>query len=77
VLGDAGPLGGPVRVPWLARPPLAGAWTATLVELSAGQDPAGSSACRVALDAARVRVDWPDGARTHSHLDTPHLMKEK
>ncbi len=71
VLDDAGPLGGPVRVPWLAHPPRAGAWTATLVELSAGHDPAGSPACQVALDAARVRVDWPDGARTHTDLGPP------
>jgi len=77
VLDDAGPLGGPVRVPWLARPPRAGAWTATLVELSAGQDPPGPAECRLALDAAGVQVDWPDGVRTHSHLDPPHLMKEK
>jgi hypothetical protein len=71
VLDDAGPLGGPVRVPWLARAPRTGAWTATLVELSAGDGPPGPPACRVALDAAAAQIDWPDGVRTRSHLGPP------
>jgi hypothetical protein len=71
VLDDAGPLGGPVRVPWLDRAPRTGTWIATLVELSAGYDPAGSSDCRVALGTAEVRVDWPDGVRTRTHLGLP------
>jgi len=67
LLDDAGPLGGPVRVPWLDHQPHPGAWTATLVELSAAAP--GPRPCRVALDAAGVRVDWPDGVRTRSRID--------
>jgi hypothetical protein len=63
---DAGPLGGPVRVPWLDHEPHPGSWTATLVELSAAPAAPDSRPCRVALDAAGVRVDWPDGVRTRT-----------
>lgn len=69
-----GPLGRPVRVPWLDHPVHVGAWVAALIELSGGAQPPDRPACRVALDAADrrldVRVDWPDGVRTHTRLDT-------
>jgi hypothetical protein len=63
---DAGPLGGPVRVPWLDHQPRPGAWIAALVELSATPDGPEPRQCRVALDAAGVRADWPDGVRTQT-----------
>jgi len=69
-----GPLGGPVRVPWLDHPVRPGAWVITLVAL-AGDDTNGAArACTTTLDASDhgldVRVGWPDGVRTHTHLDT-------
>ncbi|MFI7543563.1 DUF2264 domain-containing protein [Actinoplanes sp. NPDC049599] len=67
--GDAGPLGGPVRVPWLEHAPEAGAWIATLVELSAAHAAPDTRECRVALDGAEAEVDWPDGVRTRSRID--------
>jgi hypothetical protein len=78
---DAGPLGHPVRVPYLDHPVRPGTWVATLIELSGG-GPASPDrlACRARLvatdDGLRVRVDWPDGVHTHSQLST-HIMKEK
>ncbi|MEU7867804.1 DUF2264 domain-containing protein [Dactylosporangium sp. NPDC049140] len=71
---DGGPLGRPVRVPWLEFPVRPGRWLATLVELCATPAP---QPCRVSLDESggelHVRVTWPDGA------DTPHpiTLKEK
>ncbi|GIF04250.1 DUF2264 domain-containing protein [Actinoplanes siamensis] len=63
---DAGPLGSPVRVPWIDYPPQAGAWTATLIALGAGL-PAGPR-CAVEI-GDDVRVTWPDGVTTgHPHL---------
>jgi hypothetical protein len=62
---DAGPLGSPVRVPWLDHEPRTGCWIATLVELSAA---AGTGECRAALAGAEIRIDWPDGVRTQNHL---------
>jgi len=65
---DAGPLGGPVRVPWLDHAPHPGSWTATLVELSAAPAAPDPQPCRVAFDAADVRIDWPDGVRTRTRI---------
>jgi hypothetical protein len=64
---DAGPLGAPVRVAWLDHVLDIGTWTATLVELSAGE--AEADECQVVLDAANVRIGWPDGVHTHTHID--------
>ena len=70
---DGGPLAGPVRVPWLEHPVRPGAWIGTLVELSRGRPAGAQRACRAALDAAdhvlNVRIDWPDGVRTHTRLE--------
>jgi hypothetical protein len=63
---DAGPLGGPVRVPWLDHEVRPGAWIAALVELSAV--PVAAGPCRVALGTAGARIDWPDGVRTQTRL---------
>lgn len=76
---DAGPLGSPTRVPWLDHAVRPGAWIAALVELSGGGSHQNHSACRVSLhrvgqgsaDRARaVRVGWPDGLSTFTHLST-------
>jgi hypothetical protein len=61
---DGGPLGGPVRVPWLDFPAREGAWVATLIELT-GVAAGSPSAAAVSVgekgaDLA-VRVTWPDG----------------
>ena len=72
---DAGPLGAPVRVPWLDHVLHTGTWTATLVELSAGEPEA--KECQVALHAADVQVGWPDGVHTRSHIDLLTRQKEK
>jgi hypothetical protein len=76
---DAGPLGSPVRVPWLDYPVRVGAWVAVLVELAAAArpavtaSPAATGQPRAGLDPTdrglRVWVDWPDGIRTSTHLD--------
>ncbi|BCJ45896.1 hypothetical protein GCM10010168_56840 [Actinoplanes ianthinogenes] len=68
---DAGPFGGPVRVPWVDHPVEPGAWTATLVALTTAlpEEPR----CRVEIGDT-VRVTWPDGVITEHHLD---LMKEQ
>jgi hypothetical protein len=74
---DAGPLGSPVRVPWLDYPVVPGAWVATLLELCAGQ-PAGPQAGRAVLDLAGqdilARVDWPDGVRTNTPITRTHPL---
>jgi hypothetical protein len=78
---DAGPLGHPVRVPYLDYALHPGTWVATLIELSGG-GPASPDRlpCRARLvpadDGLQVRVDWPDGVHTHSQLST-HIVKEK
>lgn len=73
---DAGPLGNPVRVPWLEYPIRPGTWHAALVEL--GRTPAHEGTCRVTLDAADhalpdpglgADVEWPDGVRTRTRLN--------
>lgn len=48
---DAGPLGDPVRVPWLEFAVSPGAWVAALVELSGGLPDRG--ACRVTFETVR------------------------
>lgn len=76
---DGGPLGHPVRVPWLDHAARIGTWIAVLIELSGGDRPPDRHACHAALDAADqgldVRVDWPDGVRTHTRL-TAHTPGE-
>lgn len=62
---DAGPLGSPVRVPWIDHPIRPGTWTATLVALAA--DLPESPHCAVEF-GDDVRVTWPDGERTRHHL---------
>jgi hypothetical protein len=49
---DAGPLGSPVRVPWLDHALRPGAWAAALVELSGGGIRPDRGICRVTLDPA-------------------------
>ena len=72
---DAGPLGSPVRVPWLEQAARPGAWVAALVELSgSGSRPAWGT-CRVTLAAGPdhgldVRVEWPDAHSTTTRLHT-------
>lgn len=78
---DAGPLGHPVRVPYLDHPVRPGAWVATLVELSGGGPASpGRLACRAGLvtvdDGLRVRVDWPDAVSTDTQLETHTLPAE-
>jgi hypothetical protein len=73
---DAGPFGGPVRVPWIDHQVEPGAWTATLVALTTAlpEEPR----CHVEL-GEDVRVTWPDGVTTRHHLEL-HLdrdLKEK
>ncbi|HZU55293.1 MAG TPA: DUF2264 domain-containing protein [Actinocrinis sp.] len=91
---DAGPLGDPVRVPWLDHALRPGAWVAALLELSGNTARQQRGTCRVHLDAADqgpadqgsgsqdrvgrdsgdqapgVRVEWPDGRSTYTHLST-------
>jgi hypothetical protein len=70
---DASPLASPVRVPWLDHPGRAGAWVAALVELSGGSPEPHRCRARTELTprekALDVRVHWPDGVQTFSHLD--------
>ncbi|HTJ38781.1 MAG TPA: DUF2264 domain-containing protein [Dactylosporangium sp.] len=68
---DAGPLGGPVRVPWLERPVRPGEWLAVLVELAA-VPAAGACRADVATEDHRLHVwvTWPDGVRTHTQHPT-------
>jgi hypothetical protein len=78
---DAGPLGGPVRVPWLEYAVRPGAWVAALVGLSGSgsrpdrTDRPHEEICRVALGASaqalNLGVQWPDGRNTHTQLSTP------
>jgi hypothetical protein len=72
---DSGPLGSPVRVPWLEHVVRPGDWVATLVELSGSKSTPGRRTCRVVFDSddaqtLGVRVEWPDGRNTHTHLST-------
>jgi hypothetical protein len=72
---DGGPLSAPVRVPWLDYAARVGVWIAVLVELSADAALSAQPWCRTALAAddhgLAVRVDWPDGLRTHTRLPDP------
>jgi hypothetical protein len=71
---DGGPLGGPVRVPWLDFPVHVGRWIATLVELSGSPQSSGTSSAAVDLDAgSAVRVTWPDGISTQLHIEQLHI----
>lgn len=69
---DAGPLGGPVRVPWLAYPVRPATWVTVLVELSGGTRRTDPAACRVQLRPADRGLDigvvWPDGLSTRTCL---------
>lgn len=80
---DAGPLGDPVRVPWLEHAVRPGDWTVTLIELSGGasRPDRAARACRVTLESNEsdrsddaqllgVRVRWPDGRGTYTRLTT-------
>jgi hypothetical protein len=71
---DAGPLGSPTRVPRLDHAIRPGAWTAALVELSGSRSQHDLNACRVSLhridQAPGVRIQWPDGLSTDTHLST-------
>ena len=64
---DASPLGGPVRVPWLDFPVIAGRWVAALVAPGPGDGP-----CAAAVAGHdhgwEARVTWPDGVRTRTLL---------
>ena len=72
---DGGPLGAPVRVPWLDYAAQAGVWVAVLVELSADATLSAQPRCRTTVVAGdhelSVRIDWPDGLRTHTRLPDP------
>lgn len=70
---DGGPLGSPVRVPWLDHPVRVGAWVVTLIAL-AGHDVATHLEHAIRDQGEHgldVRVDWPDGVRTRTRLDIP------
>jgi hypothetical protein len=72
---DGGPLGAPVRVPWLDYAARVGVWVAALVELSADAPLSARPRCQTAVAAddhgLSVRVDWPDGSRTQTRLPDP------
>jgi hypothetical protein len=65
---DAGPLRGPVRVPWIDHPVEPDAWTATLVALAGDLPETPHIHVEIAAD---VRVTWPDGVTTRHHLTVP------
>ncbi|GAA4935110.1 DUF2264 domain-containing protein [Actinoplanes utahensis] len=62
---DAGPLGGPVRVPWLDFP-IGDGWIAVLTELTTSEIP---PRCHVDIRGGQVRAVWPDAVRTHTRID--------
>jgi hypothetical protein len=67
---DGGPLGGPVRVPWLDWPVTAGEWVAALVGLSRDTAaPAGSAEIGTTDHGWEVRATWPDGLHTRTPLE--------
>lgn len=77
VYPDGGPLGGPVRVPWLEFAVRAGQWLAVLVELTGQASDAPLSAAAAWTEAEpvvpggpglSVQVVWPDGIRTKLHM---------
>jgi hypothetical protein len=68
---DGSPLGGRVDVPYLEHRVRVGTWVAALIELSGDPQSPSAAPCRVLLENERaVRVDWPDGARTHTRLES-------
>jgi hypothetical protein len=75
----AGPLGRPVRVPWLEYPATPGTWVATLVELSAAALPAARRTGGVGLDETdrglHVDVEWPDGVLTNTLIPGNHTPR--
>lgn len=60
---DAGPLGDPVRVPWLDHTLRPAAWVAALVELSGNGTGQGLERCRVTVDATA------QAPATHDRVD--------
>lgn len=67
-----GPLGVPVRVPWLEFPVRVGAWVAVLIELAGaapGASPAGSATPTGDRDVT-IAVGWPDGVETKLHMES-------
>jgi hypothetical protein len=62
---DAGPLGSPVRVPWIDFPVTTG-WIAVLVALTTHETP---PRCRIDISGGQVRAVWPDAVRTHTCID--------
>lgn len=69
---DGGPLGGPVRVPWLEFPVSVGDWIPVLVELDGGRSVSPPTAA-LAVDVTAtpdlaVAVTWPDGVRTDLNI---------
>jgi hypothetical protein len=69
---DAGPLGNPVRVPWLDHSVRPGAWIVALVQLSRGEPADVAQTCRARLGvldgALDAQVTWPDGVLTGTRL---------
>ena len=69
---DASPLGPGVRVPWLEYPVEVGRWVCVLVELH-GTARTPERPATVAVEAEggdrwNVRVLWPDGCNTSTHI---------
>jgi hypothetical protein len=64
---DAGPLGGPTRVPWLEWQVAPGEWVGALVALN--RDPAPLTAAADIDHGLEVRVTWPDGVHTRTPLE--------
>ncbi|MEV6304444.1 DUF2264 domain-containing protein [Actinoplanes sp. NPDC051861] len=69
---DGGPLGSPVRVPWLDFPVRPGTWVAALAELTG--EPAATAAPACSIDGTDALVTWPDGIDTRTSIDT--FLKE-
>jgi hypothetical protein len=72
---DGGPLGTPVRVPWLERPvPTGDRWVAVLLGLSAAAPPGEARDPGADLERAgdgwELRVRWPDDVHTRSRIAT-------
>jgi hypothetical protein len=72
--GDGGPLGAPVRVPWIdLQIPEAGRWIAVQLGLTAAPQPEFPQAAVEATgDDWELWVSWPDGVRTRSRNATPY-----
>jgi hypothetical protein len=89
---DGGPLGKPVRVPWLDHPACAGVWVAALIDLSPVQKPVKTSGQTRVQTRGRqhptarihpheqvmdVRIEWPDGVQTHTRLDLSECIARR